>query len=159
MVNILACVGGRANRGLPPAGRFAVAASHYDTKRFQQFRFVGANDGGSSTGALLELARALAADPPPLPVVLAFLDGEEACHEWSETDSLYGSRHLAREMVAARPPGGHRGLRAPGHDRRPRPPRATGLPQLVAGKPGVARSLPPRLRLRLLDRAGLPHRR
>ena len=34
--------------------------SHYDTKVFDTFRFVGANDGGSSTGLLLELARVLA---------------------------------------------------------------------------------------------------
>src|SRR4030088_122623 len=33
--------------------------SHYDTKTFDAIRFVGANDAGSSTGLLLELARVI----------------------------------------------------------------------------------------------------
>ena len=36
-----------------------VIGGHYDTKLFREFRFVGANDGGSSAALLLELARAL----------------------------------------------------------------------------------------------------
>lgn len=71
-----------------------VLAAHYDTKRFP-FRFVGANDGGSGTAALLEMARVLVARPASRRVVLVFFDGEEAFHEWSDTDSTYGSRHLA----------------------------------------------------------------
>src|SRR5262245_11791350 len=39
-----------------------IIASHYDTKPFKEFPFVGANDGGSSTGALLEIARVMAAE-------------------------------------------------------------------------------------------------
>lgn len=86
---------GRGNPGLPPPDSDTVVlAAHYDTKRFP-FPFVGANDGGSGTAALLELARVLAARPPRRPVVLVFFDGEEAFREWSATDSLYGSRHLA----------------------------------------------------------------
>ncbi len=42
-----------------------ILASHYDTKRFKEFDFVGANDGGSSTGALIEIARALRASGGP----------------------------------------------------------------------------------------------
>src|SRR5437899_5333463 len=34
-----------------------VLSSHYDTKYFKEFKFVGANDAGSSTGALMEIAR------------------------------------------------------------------------------------------------------
>src|SRR5712691_6854143 len=37
--------------------------SHYDTKTFDTIRFVGANDGGSSTGLVLELARVLGQHP------------------------------------------------------------------------------------------------
>lgn len=86
---------GQANPALPPPDSDTVVlAAHYDTKRFP-FSFVGANDGGSGTAALLELARVLAAQPPRRPVVLVFFDGEEAFHDWSATDSLYGSRHLA----------------------------------------------------------------
>jgi len=36
-----------------------VIAGHYDTKRYKEFAFVGANDGGSSAGALIEIARTL----------------------------------------------------------------------------------------------------
>src|SRR5262249_41308725 len=39
-----------------------ILASHYDTKPFKDFIFVGANDGGSSTGTLLEIARVMAAE-------------------------------------------------------------------------------------------------
>ena len=75
------------------SGRALVVTGHYDTKK--QPRFVGANDGGSSTGFLLELARVVAARRWNSDVYLVWLDGEEAFHQWSDTDSLYGSRHLA----------------------------------------------------------------
>jgi len=76
-----------------------VIASHYDTKLFTDFKFVGANDGGSSTGALLEMARVLAGQPEKtrLQVWFVFFDGEEAVVEWTQTDSKYGSRHLAEK--------------------------------------------------------------
>jgi len=74
----------------------AVMASHYDTKLMEGKNFVGANDGGSSTGLLLELARVLAGRDDGLDYWLVFLDGEEAFIEWSTFDSTYGSRHLAR---------------------------------------------------------------
>ncbi len=71
-------------------------ASHYDTKLMEGKNFVGANDAGSSTGLLLELARVLAASKDPVDYWFLFLDGEEAFVEWSTFDSTYGSRHLAR---------------------------------------------------------------
>jgi Zn-dependent M28 family amino/carboxypeptidase len=73
--------------------------SHYDTKLFDTIRFVGANDGGSSTGLLLELARVLGQQPGlARKIELAFFDGEEACENFSETDGLYGSRYFARQL-------------------------------------------------------------
>ncbi|MBA3973553.1 MAG: peptidase M28 [Candidatus Solibacter sp.] len=82
------------------SGSGALAVSgHYDTKRFP-FRFVGANDAGSSTGLLLELARALKDESFKDDIYLVFFDGEEAFGEWSDTDSLYGSRHLAAKWRA-----------------------------------------------------------
>ena len=73
--------------------------SHYDTKVFDTFRFVGANDGGSSTGLLLELARALAQQPRLAEKIeLVFFDGEEAFENFSNTDGIYGSRHFAHEL-------------------------------------------------------------
>ncbi|MGH9554201.1 MAG: M28 family peptidase [Terriglobales bacterium] len=72
-----------------------VIASHYDTS-LPLKNFVGANDGGSSTGLLLELAHHLRGKKRDgYSVWLVWFDGEEAVREWSSTDSLYGSRHLA----------------------------------------------------------------
>jgi glutaminyl-peptide cyclotransferase len=71
-----------------------VIAGHYDTKRFSQFRFVGANDGGSSGAFLIEMGRVLKARRNPLTIELLFLDGEEAVNPvWAGMDNTYGSRH------------------------------------------------------------------
>jgi Zn-dependent M28 family amino/carboxypeptidase len=82
-----------------------IISSHYDTKEFKEFTFVGANDGGSSTGSLLEIARVMAADPQKRKFTyqFVFFDGEEAfCREWSEclggNDHTYGSRHYAEKF-------------------------------------------------------------
>ena len=73
--------------------------SHYDTKTFDSFRFVGANDAGSSTGLLLELSRVLGQHPNLAgKIELAFFDGEEAYEHFSERDGLYGSRYFARQL-------------------------------------------------------------
>jgi glutaminyl-peptide cyclotransferase len=73
--------------------------SHYDTKTFDTVRFVGANDGGSSTGLLLEMARVFATEPAlAKKIELVFFDGEEAFENFTETDGLYGSRHFAEEL-------------------------------------------------------------
>ena len=75
-------------------------ASHFDTKLFEGFEFLGANDGGSSTGVLLELARVLVAQPLELPIRLVFFDGEESVGEWSDEDSTYGSRNMAARLAS-----------------------------------------------------------
>ncbi|MBQ6924322.1 MAG: Zn-dependent exopeptidase M28 [Kiritimatiellae bacterium] len=75
--------------------------SHYDTKTGISNDFVGANDGASSTGLLLELAAHYARHPASPSVTVAFLDGEECRHTYNETDGLHGSRHLARKMQQA----------------------------------------------------------
>jgi glutaminyl-peptide cyclotransferase len=73
--------------------------SHYDTKMFDAIKFVGANDGGSSTGLLLELARVIGQHPNlAAKIELVFFDGEEAYDHFSETDGLYGSRYFARQL-------------------------------------------------------------
>jgi Zn-dependent M28 family amino/carboxypeptidase len=78
-----------------------VIAGHYDTV-LPLKNFVGANDGGSSTGLLLELANQFHSQGklPGYSVWLVFLDGEEAVKEWTDTDSVYGSRHLAEKWSA-----------------------------------------------------------
>jgi glutaminyl-peptide cyclotransferase len=76
-----------------------IVGSHYDTKSFSTISFVGANDGASSSGALLELSRVLALDPALASrVELVFFDGEEALQQFTETDGLYGSRHYAAQL-------------------------------------------------------------
>ena len=69
---------------------------------FSEFRFVGANDGGSSAALLLELARQLAAAPREYTYWLVWFDGEEARETWTDRDSLYGSRRLATELARAK---------------------------------------------------------
>ena len=102
MVNLAATIAGRR------ADRVALA-SHYDTKR-APFRFVGANDGGSSTAVVLELARALKDSQPEFTIELLLLDGEEAVNwDWAGTDNTYGSRHY---VSAGQADGSLKGLKA-----------------------------------------------
>src|SRR5579885_945838 len=94
MNNIIARMKGRDQRIL-------ILATHYDTKLERNFPFVGANDGGSGTGLLLAMAPLLAKRSFNHSVWLVFLDGEESIpQEWSDKDSLFGSRHLAAELTA-----------------------------------------------------------
>jgi len=74
-----------------------VIAGHYDTNYpLRDTGYVGANDGGSSTGLLLELVNQLRGKKRDgYSVWLLWTDGEEAIQSWSNTDSLYGTRHLA----------------------------------------------------------------
>jgi glutaminyl-peptide cyclotransferase len=67
--------------------------THYDT--LLKENFVGADDAGSSTALMLELARLLCAQHGKYAVWIAFFDGEEAMKQWSDTDSRYGSRQMA----------------------------------------------------------------
>ncbi|XP_030053932.1 glutaminyl-peptide cyclotransferase [Microcaecilia unicolor] len=104
----------------PSAKRHLTLACHYDSKYFSpQWDgrvFVGATDSAVPCAMLLELAHALndrllslknnSASRPDLSLQLIFFDGEEALHQWSAYDSLYGSRHLAQKMATtAHPPG------------------------------------------------------
>jgi len=94
-VNLIARFSSDANQASPSF----LLCSHYDTKLFDTIRFVGANDGGSSTGLLLELARVLGQHASVARnVELVFFDGEEAYENFSDTDGLYGSRYFARKL-------------------------------------------------------------
>lgn len=80
--------------------------THYDTLRLDNF--VGAEDGGSSTGLMLEMARLLCSGPKrKYAVWVAFLDGEEAQvvvngqAQWTNADSVYGSRELAARLAVS----------------------------------------------------------
>ncbi len=80
-----------------------VLGSHYETKLYEEFVFVGANDSASSSGALLEIARVAAAAPEFAErLELVFFDGEEAFGESiTPHDGLYGSRFYALEWRRA----------------------------------------------------------
>jgi len=93
MVNVIA-------RFPAKSGRAVILSGHYDTKKMAGVRFVGADDGGSSTAFLLEMAETLEDMPHHDDIYLVWLDGEEAFGQWSDTDSLYGSRHLAERWAA-----------------------------------------------------------
>jgi len=100
-VNLIARFHGKQSK--PASNQNFLLCSHYDTKIFDEIRFVGANDGGSSTGLLIELARVLA-DRPALAakIELVFFDGEEAVETFSDSDGLYGSRHFAADLTKAK---------------------------------------------------------
>jgi Zn-dependent M28 family amino/carboxypeptidase len=79
-----------------------VLATHYETNYWlKDINYVGANDGGSTTGLLMAIGdrlRVKTAGGKKLDgysVWLLFDDGEEAIKEWTDSDSLYGTRHLA----------------------------------------------------------------
>jgi len=100
MVNIIAELPGESRDVI-------ILSSHYDSKYFKNMRFVGANDPGASVGALLELARVLAANnpKPKFTYWFVFFDGEEAfCETWEECgkpgapDNTYGSRHFVEQL-------------------------------------------------------------
>jgi glutaminyl-peptide cyclotransferase len=80
-------------------------ATHYDTVRMPNF--VGADDGGSGTGTILELARVLCPRKGKLNIWITFFDGEEAQGNWTDRNSIqwtatnntYGSREMAASMA------------------------------------------------------------
>jgi glutaminyl-peptide cyclotransferase len=79
-----------------------VLTTHYETNYpLRNIGFVGANDGGSTTGMLIEIANEIRGQATKggvqegYSVWLVFLDGEEAIERWQDEDNTYGSRHLA----------------------------------------------------------------
>lgn len=100
----------------PSAKRRLVLACHHDSKYYSpqwQREFHGATDSAVPCAMMLELARALdeelkaqKASGSDLTLQLIFFDGEEALFRWTASDSLYGSRHLARKMETTPHPAG-----------------------------------------------------
>ncbi len=78
-----------------------VLAGHYDTNLpLKDTSFIGANDGGSNVGLMLEIASQLRTHPPQgYSIWLVFTDGEEATVNWTDADSVYGSKHLAKRWA------------------------------------------------------------
>jgi Zn-dependent M28 family amino/carboxypeptidase len=84
-----------------------VLATHYETNYWlKNINFVGANDGAATTGLLMAIAdqlRPQVAGGKKLDgysVWLLFDDGEESIlPAWTDSDSLYGTRHLAAKWA------------------------------------------------------------
>ena len=79
-----------------------VIAGHYDTNYWLRGTgYVGANDGGSTTAILLEFANQLRGQLREkklegYSVWLLWTDAEESVRStWTDSDSLYGTKHLA----------------------------------------------------------------
>ncbi len=93
--NVLARLPGNSDR-------LILLASHFDTKAGIPGDFQGANDSGSSSGLLLELARVLCARAPyETEFMIAFFDGEECREQYGPRDGLHGSRRLAQQIYEA----------------------------------------------------------
>ncbi|KAJ1895431.1 hypothetical protein LPJ66_004597 [Kickxella alabastrina] len=84
----------------PGAAKRLVLSAHYESKIMNGGDFVGATDSAVPVALMLDVARGLAdkidqLTSRDLSLQLIFFDGEEAYHEWTDTDSIYGARHLA----------------------------------------------------------------
>ena len=80
--------------------RLILVCSHFDTKPGIGENFQGANDSGSSSGVLLELARIFAGREKRGPEIrLVFFDGEECLNGYTEIDGFHGSRFYAQKLV------------------------------------------------------------
>ncbi|KAJ2726463.1 hypothetical protein GGI07_000601 [Coemansia sp. Benny D115] len=84
----------------PGAARRLVLAAHYESKIMEGGEFVGATDSAVPVALMLDVAKGLAQkidqqSSRDLSLQLIFFDGEEAYEQWTDTDSIYGSRHLA----------------------------------------------------------------
>lgn len=101
----------------PKACRQLVLACHYDSKMMDGF--LGAIDSAVPCAMLLRMSETFNKSyrqPSHLEDVTSrdqqdsiglqfiFFDGEEAFVQWSSTDSLYGSRHLAAKWAKQSPP-------------------------------------------------------
>lgn len=88
----------------PAGSRKVVLAAHYDSKLFENFDFIGAIDSAVPCSMVLEIAEMVqnsveireSMQKMGYSLQFVFFDGEEAFEEWSETDSIYGARHLAK---------------------------------------------------------------
>ncbi|KIK08171.1 hypothetical protein K443DRAFT_663540 [Laccaria amethystina LaAM-08-1] len=101
----------------PSASRRVVLSAHFDSKYFPTYphnQFVGATDSAAPCAMMLDLAETLNPllesrmkqfqdgledddDIADMTLQLVFFDGEEAFVDWTDTDSIYGARHLAEK--------------------------------------------------------------
>jgi hypothetical protein len=95
LVNLVAVIPGASEQ-------LFVLTAPYDTRGFDSFPFVGANDGASAPALLLELARVIQARPLAYTTWIAFLDREAppaGDPDPAANPVLGGSTVLAEELV------------------------------------------------------------
>lgn len=81
--------------------KLILVGCHFDGKKITYVpNFEGANDGASGVALLLSMMLAIknAKMTPPATLKFVFFDGEECFNEYTPTDGLFGSRHLAMQM-------------------------------------------------------------
>jgi len=93
----------------PKACKRLVLACHYDSKLILSRGrwFLGATDSAVPCSMMIQMVRSLdgplkrhaKANPSGTTLQMIFFDGEEAFQNWSDDDSLYGSRHLANKWM------------------------------------------------------------
>ncbi|KAH6918334.1 glutaminyl-peptide cyclotransferase-like protein [Coprinopsis sp. MPI-PUGE-AT-0042] len=104
----------------PKAARRLILSAHFDSKFFPTYpenQFLGATDSAAPCAMMLDVAEALnpllddrlkrmssgddlddeEEEVSDLTLQLVFFDGEEAFKDWTDTDSIYGARHLAEK--------------------------------------------------------------
>jgi glutaminyl-peptide cyclotransferase len=93
-------------RAKPEASRRILFLTHWDTRpisdnasdpALRSTPIPGANDGGSGTAILLEMAGLLAETPPPMGVDLLFVDGEDY-GDYGAGDMLLGAKRYAENL-------------------------------------------------------------
>jgi hypothetical protein len=93
LVNLIAVIPGAS-------AQLFVLTAPYDTRAFDSFRFVGANDGASAPALLLELARVIQAHPLPYTTWIVFLDREAPpAGDPTGEPLLAGSSMLVQELL------------------------------------------------------------
>lgn len=89
-----------------------VISAHWDTRPWadqedlRQDRdqpIIGANDGASGVAILLELAKIMGENPPPIGVNLVFFDGEDLGVPGENNTYCQGSRFFAKNLPIPRP--------------------------------------------------------
>ncbi len=108
LTNLIARFPGKRTETSNPGAVFL--AAHWDTRPTADFDpdpanrskpIPGADDGASETAVLLEMARVLKQNPPPVPVWLVFFDGED--YGPGEDRMFIGSRYYAKNQPAGTP--------------------------------------------------------
>lgn len=97
----------------PEAAQRVLIACHYDTRPFpdqdplpqnRQLPFLGANDGASGVGLLMELGHHMPDRKTPLGVDFVFFDGEELIYNPNRDKYFLGSEYFATQYRDNPPP-------------------------------------------------------